>query len=174
MFADGSFEKLAKDIKYINKNMIEVTCNSCPNQKKCLEKGYIETCKDYGYVKTTTHHISNTCYFHKDIKELMQVSNRDRVRDLVLKEQSKKRVKGFVPQAIVKELDIDIEEVKQYCYELMKEDILEFQYFYLCECGYSDVYEALEDIPHTCEWCNEEVDMSRVYVKYKLVRDKEI
>lgn len=69
MLTDGCFEKLAEDTKYIKENMIEVTCNSCPNQKKCLGKGYIETCKDYGYVKTTTYHIFNTCYIHKDNKE---------------------------------------------------------------------------------------------------------
>jgi hypothetical protein len=66
MFADGSIQKLARDTKYIKENMVEVTCNSCPNHQECLEKGYVEPNRDYGYVKTTTHHISNTCYIHKD------------------------------------------------------------------------------------------------------------
>jgi hypothetical protein len=99
------------------------------------------------------------------------MTNKNKVRDWVFKEQLKKRVKGFKIEAIEKELDIPRNDIMFYCMELAKEDLLGFQILYYCDCGFVGIYETLADIPDICDWCEGKINIKKLYLDFIFIRD---
>jgi antitoxin component YwqK of YwqJK toxin-antitoxin module len=86
------------------------------------------------------------------------LDNREKVREWVLKRKDSKIMKGFMPGVLIKQLNISVEEAYDHCTELVKENILEIEYHYWCDCEFKGIYEYYGDIPEQCPWCDKEIN----------------
>lgn len=105
--------------------------------------------------------------------ETTEPNNRDKVRDWILKRYKVKRISGFDPMAIEKDLKIPIGEIYMYCGELCIEaKILQPQYHFSCDnCEFDRTYDSLSAVPDKCENCGNEIDkFEQTYIKFKFIR----
>lgn len=95
------------------------------------------------------------------------MSNKERVLNWVKKKEKRKIIKGFRKEAISKELNISNEDVFQCCMDLVREGLLDTEYYYSCDCEFSGIAQNTEEVPQKCEWCDEEITDIETMFKFK-------
>jgi hypothetical protein len=98
------------------------------------------------------------------------MNTKERVREWVLDRSKNLHIKSFKPVALTKQFDITMREAGRYCTQLMIEGIIDPLYCYHCDCGHIVTCTDVDDIPYECELCEEETDLSKVYIEFTFKR----
>lgn len=100
------------------------------------------------------------------------MENRAKIREWILQKKDIKRIKGFNPQSIAKDLGISENEVLKHCCEMVNIDkILKFKYMYYCECGFTGIYKTISEVKGECHWCDRTIELiDEIDTEFEFIR----
>ncbi|QUH21827.1 hypothetical protein [Alkaliphilus sp. B6464] len=142
--------------------------------------GIIE--KEEDLKEITDSDIENIWYV-RALKSLSQSKNdisseglENKVRECVLNNKNNKRIIGFYPAAIIKDLNVDptnqecIKQINKILTDMTTEGVLTLIYHYNCECDQNYIFEDLTNMPERCDFCDEEIYKDMLNLEYRIVR----